>query len=955
MSDERFKQLPVYHRATVGSSDATVSEPPYTFTGVTMRVLPLWASIQQLNRFVDARFNVVPKTIAHFEAAMPIVFLVVLDYGKMSSDMVNVGWVGQHEVGFMIPMLQYHYDENGQKIFDRWAYSMPYIFVDEAESMITGREIYGWGKLLCRYKNGVSPWAFEVEKPETVLDLEVLSFPNTYTAERIGWRSLLRIVRNPAAAAIRWPPRPNGVLDPFSMVARTAHNAFHLADESVTLLTKGFARDRRSWGPLGSQVVDFLSVTWPYTGLFGREGDSALWPIINLKQFREASGDRFACYQSLNSSNLVVEQCSEIGLYNALHLLGGDYSGGYQIEISESAAYPIVSNLGLYAEYVEEPPGSERRGLTWGRPTNTRLEHADRYEHANRIYVAKLTPVFPMWLELNLSYERGQNLAWRAPGYDWSTTLEPGEPTLHVAHHRPSSAEATAADPTSADTSNGAEAATDEADDGTRSILDGYRDIRGELEYNYGVGGALPPYSSSLHMPVASTRFIVLPVADQKALGTFIDNYLNAPLRSPQAQAARARIGDDSPEVGYRLRTFGGQAFVVLTISSYLEMYTPTNNVGSWIEHDVSFMVPMWRTVNGVDTDDDNVFCRAWHFLDRSSAVISFREVLGEPALLAEIELPRSDWLAPSYPDSPQPLVRLSANVFPALFVGQKASPRTLFEVVKLSHKATATPEMSARAVEGLQAIIKEVKGQSAIPKRAVDELERMAEQATEPAMLSKLLPKVTFMIDLARSDPKVPAKLADRLVDLVGAVESEHSLAAGLPGDGDDDDIDVGFAGHIEAWLRSRRFFELVNLKHYHHADEPDRACYQAWVSQHIRSEYEIEPLMLDVSRLRLRLHRFVSQPIAEVLGLEVAETEFEKSKDPGLAWEGMPVDVVKPLFAFLVSASYTQDCSWERPIFPWVAPRDGWPEPMTRPSTDESPDDSAAASSSEGTSDDG
>jgi hypothetical protein len=136
--------------------------PPFQFTGVTARVFPLKANMARLAAFCDAYVNMdIPPEIVHYRPALPYVYLMVLDYGSMSSASMhaqNVGWVAQHEVAFTVPLERWR-KENGKLVFKDWACVSPFIFVDDEMSLTTGREVYGWPKVAGTVDASVSLWA----------------------------------------------------------------------------------------------------------------------------------------------------------------------------------------------------------------------------------------------------------------------------------------------------------------------------------------------------------------------------------------------------------------------------------------------------------------------------------------------------------------------------------------------------------------------------------------------------------------------------------------------------------------------------------------------------------------------------------------------------------------------------------------------------------------------------
>ena len=82
-------------------------KPPFDFEGVSMRTFPLRAEMQVLHTFIERYLNMMPPEIAHFRPYVPYVYLMILNYGQMSSEIGDSGWVSQNEVAFAVPLEWY--------------------------------------------------------------------------------------------------------------------------------------------------------------------------------------------------------------------------------------------------------------------------------------------------------------------------------------------------------------------------------------------------------------------------------------------------------------------------------------------------------------------------------------------------------------------------------------------------------------------------------------------------------------------------------------------------------------------------------------------------------------------------------------------------------------------------------------------------------------------------------
>src|SRR5262249_29772101 len=95
------------YNTTLGTSlDLT---GPFDFPNTTLRVLPLLANEDSLNRFLQKYLN---KELApagqRFEAWGRYVYLVATSYEEMASDSNNVGAWADNDVVFYVPVRWYH-------------------------------------------------------------------------------------------------------------------------------------------------------------------------------------------------------------------------------------------------------------------------------------------------------------------------------------------------------------------------------------------------------------------------------------------------------------------------------------------------------------------------------------------------------------------------------------------------------------------------------------------------------------------------------------------------------------------------------------------------------------------------------------------------------------------------------------------------------------------------------
>ena len=92
-----------------------------------------------------------------------------------------MGWISQREVAFGVPLQWMQPTDSGLKFHD-WAFTTPFIFVDNELSLSTGREVYGWPKLLARLDPSVDQWITDPHGPRRVFEIR-----SQAAADRKGW------------------------------------------------------------------------------------------------------------------------------------------------------------------------------------------------------------------------------------------------------------------------------------------------------------------------------------------------------------------------------------------------------------------------------------------------------------------------------------------------------------------------------------------------------------------------------------------------------------------------------------------------------------------------------------------------------------------------------------------------------------------------------------------------
>lgn len=153
--------------------------PPYRFKGVSIWSFPLKADIQKLTAVVDRYLNRREKGAPTFRPLAPLVYMMVLDYDRMWSmaPQNTWGYLTQKEFYFSIPVKKEPLDVG---LF------VPYIFVDNPLSLITGNMVLGFPKQLAWFHlpSGARQYPIHIDSP-----VFVKSGPDT----PLTWQRLVTI------------------------------------------------------------------------------------------------------------------------------------------------------------------------------------------------------------------------------------------------------------------------------------------------------------------------------------------------------------------------------------------------------------------------------------------------------------------------------------------------------------------------------------------------------------------------------------------------------------------------------------------------------------------------------------------------------------------------------------------------------------------------------------------
>ncbi len=353
-------------------------------------------------------------------------------------------------------------------------------------------------------------------------------------------------------------------------------------------------------------------------------------------------------------------------------------------------------------------------------------------------------------------------------------------------------------------------------------------------DFNFARGAAnltsTPPYD----LPGVSTRVFPVPASIDR-LSEFCDSYLN--IMPPE-------IAEFRPSVPY----------VFMLLSYYPEMSQEVL-AGGWVaQNEITFSIFLdrYKKIDGEYVFQDTGSVSPFIFVDQETSQATGREVYGWPKVQGWAT-PANPW--PQSPDSSEPLIRVSTNVFPQVFRNTRIEKRVFLEI----DRETQGNDLTRRPPN---------------PRAALNPFSVFSEAiANSMDFWSKAM-------DLTVASP---ARGYDKREFLARPEKLTRMLST---------------------WDLFT-MFNTFNIKQFRDANETDKICYQALVSSQIEVVRYTTGSMLGNSALlrgdpsggfRISLHRFPSLPIVRTLGIEVEAHEAGPEAE---------VAVLRPEFPFWLEAN--------------------------------------------------
>ena len=290
-----------------GGPGFPVFRGPHAQQAAQLAALFFDADPQPLTALCNQYLNFPSGGHIRYVPLLPKVIVIFADMFVASRDERDgqVGRLPETEVSFWIPTVALR---NIGSLFvpDHLAWFLPYLFVDESNSIATGREVYGFNKQHAYFEKPAS-----IQHPAFAVD--VLGIKH-FTPRATGQRERLLDLRRIGDAPI--DERPG-----------TWQSWDDAQTEALPELLKTVAADTKN------KLVEIATmlVTHPMR-------------LVFLKQFRDIADTRRACYQAIVEAPLTLLQFQQ----------GGSLSGDYVLRVNPLDSHPLARTLGLRLEQDEQ-------------------------------------------------------------------------------------------------------------------------------------------------------------------------------------------------------------------------------------------------------------------------------------------------------------------------------------------------------------------------------------------------------------------------------------------------------------------------------------------------------------------------------------------------------------------------------------------------------------------------
>jgi uncharacterized protein with NAD-binding domain and iron-sulfur cluster len=284
-----------------GHGEASVPVP-ITASNATLYAFAFATDRARIQGFVDKTLNQTAPGKFEYLVLGSHVLLCYMHCEHCVSP-ANIGWQGDHETAFFVPLMEKPQDGSVPVKLVIW---VPYLFIDSPFGLLTGRDVWGFNKTYGTTAMPMNP----TDRAEFVSETDISPLLSNKT--KVEWTTLLRLARD-------------GSLGPLS-------STWSGKNDVLTAIGQNLGPWTITWKDGAELALDFLKLC--------HEGEV---PFINLKQFRDATDSECACLSQLVECDIDPTQLLGAGLL----------PDGFDLAITPCQSHPIADDLGLLNQNPE--------------------------------------------------------------------------------------------------------------------------------------------------------------------------------------------------------------------------------------------------------------------------------------------------------------------------------------------------------------------------------------------------------------------------------------------------------------------------------------------------------------------------------------------------------------------------------------------------------------------------
>jgi hypothetical protein len=311
--------------ADIGSKQVFIA--PYTASGVCMFGFPIKSDDPAaLQDYCDRAFNRPSGGQFAYRPLLPYLLLTFADITRLYSSNppdLDVGWDPERDVIFWLLLV----DDKLGKLGPRLTWCVPFIFVNNPQAVLTGREVLGFPK---EFATVGMMRGNTVPMPMTVV---ANVYPKFNQDTQVVWANLMTLKPQQggqATPATRWQTPSEAVQD--------IHAHLGPIDAGPTSRTGGDALSPKPIEEAGVKLLIDLGLD-----LLKLQSE-----CIFLKQFRDSLDGSRACYQSVVQSTFAPHTFRG----------GGFLPGRYELHLNHYDSHPFGRDLGLTQSVYKDLVGT---------------------------------------------------------------------------------------------------------------------------------------------------------------------------------------------------------------------------------------------------------------------------------------------------------------------------------------------------------------------------------------------------------------------------------------------------------------------------------------------------------------------------------------------------------------------------------------------------------------------